>query len=351
VSAVRRRATVRIVDTCNNGCVFCAQDGLVPSGRKDIDAELSAAREHHDELTFTGGEPTLDPSLEQRIAAARALGFRRVGIQTNGSRLADDAYTASLARAGLTDVHFSLHGSDSRVHDYHTGRSGSFGEVLAAMRAARAARLVRVVTTVLTRSNFRVLGGIPPLLAARDVAGWFVSVPVFAGRAAASRDRIAPRLGLAVPFVLHAQSSARALKIPSWIVGAPLCLLGPFATESLADDARAYAPVCEACPARPSCAGLDPEYLARFGGDELAAREAPVQLSSEHPDIRAMFVGAGELVRAERPAIAEVRPRTSLPLLGKVKPGVAEASAGTERRTGDALKAILPALFERDAKR
>jgi hypothetical protein len=33
-------------------------------------------------------------------------------------------------------------------------------------------------------------------------------------------------------------------------------------------------------------------------------------------------------------------------MLGKVKPAVAEAASGTERRTGDALKEIFPTLFE-----
>jgi Radical SAM superfamily len=347
----RRRATVRLLLSCNNQCAFCAQDGLTSSDHVNVEADLAAAREHHDEVTFTGGEPTLDEQLAERIAAARALGFRRIGVQTNGSRLANATYAGSLASAGLTDVHLSLHGADARVHDYHTGRAGSFADILGAIHAARTRELAVVVTTVLTRSNFRVLAAIPPLLAARAVAGWFVTVPVFAGRAAALRDRVAPRLGLAIPFALHALAAARALKVPSWIVGAPLCLLGPFASHALGDEPRAYAPACDACAARPACSGVDPEYLARFGGDELGARDAPPD-PLDRPDITAMFVGTGERARPDQPsALATARPRTSLPLLGKVKPAIAEAAAGTERRSGDALKEIFPTLFEGDAKR
>jgi hypothetical protein len=346
VAGVRSRATVRLSLTCNNHCVFCGQDGLVATGRSDLAADLARARDAGDEVTFVGGEPTLDAELAESIAQARALGFRRVGVQTNGGRMADVAYTTSLARAGLTDVHLSLHGADAAVHDYHTERPGSFGDLLAAIHAARVNELPVVVTTVLTRSNFRVLGAIPPLLATRGVAAWFVSVPVLAGRGAALRDRVVPRLGLALPFALHALAGAHALKLPSFLVGAPLCLVGPFSAHAIPGGSRAYAAVCASCPARSACPGVDASYLARFEGDELAPRDGDVGPAPSSA-LTAMFTGHGELALAPSASpVVTFRPRTSLPMLGKVKPAVAEASSGTERRTGEALKEIFPTLFE-----
>ncbi len=316
---------------------------------------LASARAQADELTFVGGEPALDEALASKVAAAHARGFRRIGLQTNGRSLADGGKLRSLADAGLTDLHLSLHGSDSAVHDYHTGRPGSFGELLTALHGARVHGLQTVVTTVLTRSNFRVLGNLPSLLAARGVAAWFVSVPVIAGRAAASRDRMAPRLGLAMPFALHALAAAHALKMPAWVVGAPLCLLGPFAAHALPSEPRAYAPACEGCPARESCPGIDPDYLARFDGDELVARSAPAQPAAPPPEattaLTSMFVGVGEVVRSNvQPPPPAARARIALPMLGKVKPALAEAGRGSERRTGGALKEILPGLFEEKDK-
>ncbi len=313
----------------------------------DAEAELRSARAGTDEVTFVGGEPTLSGSLVDAIAKARSLGFRKIGLQTNGSRLADAAFTASLAQAGLTDVHLSLHGSDAAVHDYHTGRAQSFTELLHAMQAARQNALAMSVTTVLTRSNFRVLAGIPSLLVARGVLAWFVSIPRLAGRAETGRDRIAPRLGLAVPFALHAIAAASALALPARIVGAPLCLLGPYATSALADGERAYASACETCAARPSCPGVDPIYLARFGGDELSPRDSLPPTARTTPST---FVGPGELAAPRETDASARRTRTSLPLYTRVKPAVAEVSSAAERRTGRDLKEILPALFDEDAK-
>jgi hypothetical protein len=345
-AAVSPRATVRLLLTCTNQCMFCGQDGVLDAP-VNVRVALETARASHDAVTFVGGEPTLDPKLEQHVQAARSLGFQRIGLQTNGSQMADAAFTATLARAGLTDVHLSLHGADAPVHDYHTGRPGSFDDVLGAIDAARTNKLGVVVTTVLTRSNFRVLGALPSLLAARGVLGLCISVPWNAGRAAVASDRVVQRLALALPFALHALSAAHALRLPAWISGAPLCLLGPLALHSLPGGQRSYVSACESCAARSLCPGVDAAYLARFGADELTARDAPPAAPVADDEIAAMFVGAGELAPTAEPARAVIsRPRTSLPMVGKVKPALAEATAGAERRTGEALREILPALFE-----
>jgi hypothetical protein len=96
---------------------------------------------------------------------------------------------------------------------------------------------------------------------------------------------------------------------------------------------------------RPSCPGVDPAYLARFDADELSARQETPPVEAD--DITSLFVGAGELAPAVAPAAHSVtKARRALPMLGKVKPAVAEATPATERKTGEALKEIFPTLFE-----
>src|SRR5262249_11560430 len=156
------------------------------------------------------------------------------GLQTHGRRLA--ALAAPLAAAGLTDVLVSLHGAAAAVHDYHTGVDGSFDALLDGVDAARAAGLTVAATTVLTRSNFRVLAALPPLLDAHGVAAWLVTVPHTAGAAATAFNRVAPRLALALPFALHAVDAAARRGLAAFVAGAPLCALGPFAARALADE-------------------------------------------------------------------------------------------------------------------
>ncbi|MGH7434888.1 MAG: radical SAM protein [Polyangiaceae bacterium] len=369
------RATARVLLECNNGCVFCSQAGV--TGGAPFGEQLETARRQGDEVTLVGGEPTLDPRLAEHVAAARRLGFVRVGLQTNGRRLAEAGYVAELARAGLTDVHLSIHGAESAAHDYHTGVAGSFDAALAGLAAARASSLTAVVNTVLTRSSFRSLAGMPKLLSQRGVAGWLVSVPRSAGRLSADFDRLMPRLGLAVPFALSALAAGEKLGLDVGIAGAPRCLLGEYTRWALDDGPhvddphgsheaqgrlapRAFAEACDGCPARAHCPGLDAAYLERFGGDELGPARTRMPATAARSTARdsriaRMFVGPGELgppaTRTPSPnADKGQKGKVALPLAGKVKPAVAEATAGSPRRSGEALKELFPGLFEGEPK-
>jgi hypothetical protein len=163
-------------------------------------------------------------------------------------------------------------------------------------------------------------------------------------------DRIMPRLGLALPFALSALEEGEVLGIDVWIAGAPRCLLGPLARWVLLDGARAFAPDCGGCPARTGCPGLDGAYLERFGGDEVSpARLRAARRTEGGPrDARLarMFVGPGE-VAAAAPRDPSPKQKVMLPMAGKVRPAVAETNAASPRRSGDALREILPGLFER----
>ena len=346
------RPAVALGRACDNACLFCAQEGLAREAFDDetIAGELTRAREAGaSDVTFLGGEPALDARLEGLVARARGAGFHRVGVQTNGRALASEGRVAALARAGLTDVHLSLHGAEARVHDWHTAMPGSFDAALLTLGAARAAGLDVVVVTVLTRSNFRVLAPIPRLLASRGVAAWCVDVPRWRGRAATAPDQVVPRLALAIPFALHALDAAQALGLPAFVRGAPACLLGPFAGKSLAEAPRSFSEVCAECPSRASCSGVDAEYLARFGGAELSQCR-PVVRDARHAAWAEAFVGPGEMAP---PAAAPLEPsperaRVALPVLGRPAPARAEVSASAPRQSGEALRAILPGLFARD---
>jgi hypothetical protein len=339
------RHTVRLTSTCNNRCVFCAQDGLddeVPP----LGERLRALRTQGAfELTFTGGEPTVDSGLLDAVKAARAAGFTGIGVQTNGRLLA--AQADALEDAGLTDVHVSLHGASAPVHDYHTGVAGSFAALTGGVAAARAVGLTVAVATVVTRSNFRVLSELPRALQSLGASAWLLELPRYAGRAATAFDRVVPRLGLAAPFALHALDAALNLGLPAFIRGAPLCALGPYAARSLPEAGRAFGGRCEGCAARVGCCGVEPVYLARFGDGELNARDAA---ANAEPDALArLFVGPGPL-HVVQPARVEPSPaaaREALPLTGRVKPAAHEVAPGAAKKSGEALKEILPKLFER----
>ena len=330
------RAVVVLGHRCDNGCVFCGQAGVDEAARDWEDALRASANEHR-EVTFAGGEPTLDPRLPEAIAMARALGFEAIGVQTHGR---------GVDLAGLTDVHLSIHGASAAAHDYHTQVEGSFAAIEDLL--ARASGVTVVVTTVVTRSSFRELAAMPQWLVDRGVAAWTLALPHVAGRAATGFDRVVPRLGLALPFVLHAATRAIAQGLPTAISGAPLCVLGPHARLALeADRPRTHAAPCEGCSARSRCVGVDAAYLARFTAEELRAIDATEIGSSLPARLARMFVGAGTLVTtpiAAHEAPAEVRRR--LPLLGRPNAATAEVRGRGESRDA---RELFPKLYDEES--
>ncbi len=347
------RVAVALGRACDSRCIFCAQEGLPRQAASDaeVDAALERARASGASgVTFVGGEPAIDPRLGAYVEKARAAGFAQVGVQTNGVALGGEGAgggIAALAARGLTDVHLSLHGAEARVHEWHTAVAGSFDAALRTLASARAAGLPVVVVTLLTRSSFRVLSPVPRLLASRGVAAWCLDVPRWRGRSAEASDRVVPRLALALPFALHALDAAAKLGVPAFVRGAPSCLLGPFAAAALDDAPRAFGQVCAPCPSRPSCAGVDAEYLERFGDGELSSRALSPR-DPRHAALRAMFVGPGELAPPAAPPVHSTpeRARVALPLLGRPAPARAEVAASLPRQSGEALRSILPALFD-----
>ncbi len=307
--ATPTRPTLRLTLECDNACVFCCQDGLEDEG-PSLDERIEAlAASEQDAVTLTGGEPLGVSDIEAILGRLKKSGFSRVGVQSNGALLGDDPTAAARLRdAGLTDVHLSLHGARPEVHDYHTGHPGSFARIGRALETARQAGLDVVCTTVLTRSNQAVLSELPTLLSAAGVKAWCISLPVAAGRAEDAAPRILPRLSVALPYALHALARARRAALPSFLSGAPLCLLGPFAEHALPAHPRAYVAVCDACPSRARCPGVDALYVERLGGRELRSTNAP---SGTLPAIASLFVGEG----AHAPRGRRSRSERALPVV------------------------------------
>lgn len=315
-----RRLAITLTGDCSNHCVFCAQEGLDlsrvgpfgVSGARDVFRDRTSDQ---DEVTFTGGEPSLVAELPGLVAEARAAGFRRVGLQTNGGALAADGVLATLAEAGLTDLHVSLHGATAAPHDHVVGRAGAFDQLLASIGSATSAGLDVVATTVVVRSNYRNLQELPRLLLALRIRGWQVAFPVGAGRAGALVDSVVPRLAMALPFALMAVDQAAKAGLPTWVSGVPACLLGPFAAKRLPGrSSGVFGTACEGCPSRSHCTGIDAGYVARFGTAEVVAREVAAP-KPENETFARMFVGEGP--HAPAGARVSLMPPTGLVALGQ----------------------------------
>lgn len=119
----RRNVEINIGKACNNRCVFCI-DGLPKREDRsympfeDMKRELdfwyqSGSRS----VGFLGGEPTTYPWIVQSTAYARDLGFTRIAIATNATKLRLKHFTDAMLEAGLTRVTISMHGHTAELEE------------------------------------------------------------------------------------------------------------------------------------------------------------------------------------------------------------------------------------------
>jgi cyclic pyranopterin phosphate synthase len=148
-----------ITDRCNFRCVYCLPDGCgrpAPEAPLAVDeiGRLTAAFAALGfwKVRLTGGEPTLRPDLCDVVRrVARTPGVRRVGLTTNGLRLA--ALAGELARAGLTSLNVSVDSLDPVRFEEITG-SAQLPRVIQGIDAALAAGIPAVkVNVVLLRDT------------------------------------------------------------------------------------------------------------------------------------------------------------------------------------------------------
>ncbi len=121
---------------CNYRCPFCHNSGILDGSAQPelTQSELLAFLEKRqgilDGVCITGGEPTLQPDLQELLSQIKALGFA-VKLDTNGSR---PEVLKALVHSGLVDyVAMDIKNCPSRYDE----TAGAQGTVLCAQESMR----------------------------------------------------------------------------------------------------------------------------------------------------------------------------------------------------------------------
>jgi MoaA/NifB/PqqE/SkfB family radical SAM enzyme len=132
-----KKLIMNVTYVCNNHCTFCAVgtrtqlDGHPTRQREKL---LEYRKQGVNMVDFDGGEPTLNPELIPLIKSARAMGYQRVNVTTNGRRCVYENYAAALVNSGLTTLLFSVHGHDARTHAQQVGVAEAFEQTTEGIR-------------------------------------------------------------------------------------------------------------------------------------------------------------------------------------------------------------------------
>jgi radical SAM protein with 4Fe4S-binding SPASM domain len=156
---------IALTYNCQNRCLFCyaSSPHRAREHRLMSTAEVKRVMDkifhqaHVPSLSFTGGESSLRPDLAELITYGKRLGFR-MNLITNGIRLADADYAASLVDAGLDSAQISLEAADPAVHDAIVGRLGAHRKTLAGLDNLRRCGIHVHTNTTLCSKNIDCAG-------------------------------------------------------------------------------------------------------------------------------------------------------------------------------------------------
>ncbi len=132
-------------------------------------------------VIFTGGEATLRDDLAELIDHAESLGLV-TGLLTNGVRLADADYLASLVDAGLDHVQITLESSNPEVHNSMTG-ADSFDLTVKGIENCVSLGLHTITNTTLTRINADVARDVPEFVHGLGLVKFAVNAIIHSGKA------------------------------------------------------------------------------------------------------------------------------------------------------------------------
>ncbi len=237
----RKNVEINIGKACNNRCVFCL-DGLPKQEDRSympwpqMQAELTRwYDEGYRSVGFLGGEPTTYPRICDSISYARDLGFTRIAIATNATKLRLPHFTDRILAAGLTRATISMHGHTADLEDRLTRVPGNFDKKCAAIRGLVARKQSQgalpdglSINIVLNGWNFRHLPRMLRFfyeeLGVDDVRANFIRPEGYADRNA----DLTPEYSKVVPWLVKAIILAEThFKRVFTFGGFPLCVLPP----------------------------------------------------------------------------------------------------------------------------
>lgn len=267
---------------CNQDCGMCWQDRSWGGYDADQivrwieDLYTAGARS----LILSGGEPTLDASLDRYLHTARALGFTQLTLETNAVQCAKPGVAERLRDAGLTSAFISLHSSDAETSDKITRAPGTHVRTVRGALALLTAGVPVKFNAVMTLEGLDHLAELPDFIDKtfghhrEKLLGLMLSYPTEPYDSA-----LAPTI---VPEPTKLRRVLRETLDRAFALGVePQGLDGPCGPPLCAFDAdprvtslkpvpgplefRQHLPVCDTCTVRSACFGVRTADVALYG--------------------------------------------------------------------------------------
>ena len=288
--------------SCNNNCRFCINSNkrdFVEKTTEELIREIYLAKKKKANIIeIIGGESTMRPDYTQLVSVAKKIGIKEVLSATNGRIFSDFSAAKKIIDSGINGLIFSVHGHNSKTHDYLTRSKGSFNELIKGIENLKKLGFRRINgNTTVVKQNMRFLPRIAELYAKykiRNVEYIFVD-PTYGG-AYDDFKKLVPKISKASVYMRKAIDIGLDNGYDQWKVRyVPLCYFKGyekhiseinerilFFTEHWAPDfkntdalasrqiiSRKKTNRCKGCSRYNACEGIWTEYIKRYGDSEL----------------------------------------------------------------------------------
>ena len=284
-------AGISLWNRCNNKCIMCTNppDFQLKENSKNYQFDkiifkiknfenLALFRAGKDNLTLTGGEPTLHPNFLEILTWIRH-NFPRsnVVLLTNGRMFYYKDFTKKVLSFPNLTIEVSLHGSKS-IHDKITRTKGSFKQTVSGiqnlLKYLKPSQKVGIRTVIL-KQNYKHLNDIFCLITQKFplISQVVLIFPEYEGlcKFAFSRVKITYReiQKEIIQVVKKWQDKVPEIRLYHF----PLCALPfelwRFAWRTLGEDEVTFLPKCDGCLYKNYCLGIHKEYVKMVGEKEF----------------------------------------------------------------------------------
>lgn len=218
-----KRNWVRLTYDCNDRCIFCLDSRAHDGEMRDPDAVkrqiLDGRRQGATRLILSGGEPTIHPRFVDFVRLGRRAGYPRIQTVTNGRLFAYREFLTRAIDAGLTEITFSIHGPNAKIHDALVGVPGAFEQEVAGLDHALAdGRVVVNIDVCVNRGNVRQLPALIETFVAKGVREYDLLHVIPFGRAYTDgREVLFYDLAEMQPYLQQAFAWARKPDMHIWL--------------------------------------------------------------------------------------------------------------------------------------
>ncbi len=218
-----RRNWVRLTYDCNDRCIFCLDSRAHDGELRDPEAVkrqiLDGRRQGATRLILSGGEPTIHPRFVDFVRLGRLAGYPRIQTVTNGRLFAYRDFLTRAIDAGLTEITFSIHGPNAKIHDALVGVPGAFEQEVAGLDHALAdGRVVVNIDVCVNRGNVRQLPALIETFVAKGVREYDLLQVIPFGRAYTDgREVLFYDLAEMMPYLQEAFAWSRRPDMHLWL--------------------------------------------------------------------------------------------------------------------------------------